>query len=235
MGLGGLPSNLELHTLPSRQLDFLSSKKTFLFWLLRTRKSTLRTGVDCCGAPRRGPTMRWGSPFSYSRVSAGTELQSTMSFKSATALGETHFASNRQETWTQRHFRGWRFGILSGSVLAILVFTTNLTVTLVASLRQHRRISDRKILFEGDCTRTRNLNTGSHLLINVLSTLLLSASNYGMQCLSSPTRSEVDEAHAKRFWLDIGILSVRNTTKISKKRVRLWLLLAASSLPLHLL
>lgn len=179
--------------------------------------------------------MFWQNAVSYVEVPAETELQPTRSLNHTSAFKEIHSSVTREETWTQRHFRGWRFGILCGSLLATLVFATNLTVTLVASLGQNQKASDRKLLFEGDCTKTRNLNIGSHLLINILSTLLLSASNYGMQCLSSPTRSEVDKAHAKRHWLDIGVLSIRNTHNISKRRVRLWLLLGASSLPLHLL
>jgi hypothetical protein len=73
------------------------------------------------------------------------------------------------------------------------------------------------------------------LLINALSTILLSASNYTMQCLSAPTRSEVDDAHSTGKWLDIGVPSVRNLGRIARKRVILWWLLGASSLPLHLL
>jgi len=72
-------------------------------------------------------------------------------------------------------------------------------------------------------------------MINILSTLLLSASNYCMQCMSAPTRKEVDEAHAGRKWLDIGIQSLRNVSKIEKKRGVLYCLLAFSSIPLHLL
>ena len=55
-----------------------------------------------------------------------------------------------------------------------------------------------------------------------------------MQCLSAPTRKEVDEAHAKGKWLDIGVPSVRNLTNIAKPRVGMWLGLALTSLPLHL-
>jgi hypothetical protein len=54
-----------------------------------------------------------------------------------------------------------------------------------------------------------------------------------MQRLVAPTRKEIDDAHAKRKWLDIGIPSVRNLTLINKTRVFLWLLLGLSSVPLH--
>ena len=87
----------------------------------------------------------------------------------------------------------------------------------------------------GSCQKTKNVSLWLHLLINILSTALLSASNYCMQCLSSPTREEVDKAHARHIWLDIGVPSVRNLRRISWKRIILWWLLAITSLPLHLL
>ena len=66
------------------------------------------------------------------------------------------------------------------------------------------------ILWEGDCERVRQINVGVHLVINLLSTTMLSSSNYCMQCLSAPTRNEVDKAHAHGIWLDIGVPSLRN-------------------------
>ena len=56
-----------------------------------------------------------------------------------------------------------------------------------------------------------------------------------MQCLSSPTRKDIDKAHAQHRWLDIGIPGVRNLGSISRSRRLLWGLLAFSSIPLHLL
>lgn len=56
-----------------------------------------------------------------------------------------------------------------------------------------------------------------------------------MQCLSAPTRKEVDEAHAKGKWLDIGVPSVRNLTSIPKLRLGMWVGLGLTSLPLHLM
>ena len=74
-----------------------------------------------------------------------------------------------------------------------------------------------------------------HFVINVLCTALLSASNYCMQCLSAPTRQDIDKAHAQKKWLDIGIPSVRNLRSITWKHITLWWLLAISSIPLHLM
>lgn len=89
-------------------------------------------------------------------------------------------------------------------------------------------------LYTGDCEKIRQTNTALHILINILSTILLSSSNYCMHCLSAPTRKEVDAAQASGKWLDIGILSYRNLRCISRKRVALWALLGLSSIPLHL-
>lgn len=77
-------------------------------------------------------------------------------------------------------------------------------------------------------------NTVFHVFINALSTLLLAGSNYTMQVLSSPTRPEIDGAHSKGEWLDIGVLSPRNLRLISRKRAALCMALALSSVPLHL-
>jgi hypothetical protein len=76
---------------------------------------------------------------------------------------------------------------------------------------------------------------GAHVLINALSSVLLSASNYAMQCVTSPTRSECDVAHARGDWMDVGVAGTRNLTRISHRRKVVWVLLALSSIPIHLL
>ena len=128
----------------------------------------------------------------------------------------------------------WRFGVLACAISTFIVFLINLVVTIWAGIHYGNN-DGQQILFKGDCDRAGNINTALHLLINVLSTVLLSSSNYCMQCLSAPTRKEVDKAHAKGEWLDIGILSTRNLWGISRKRALMWWILAISSLPLHLL
>ena len=90
-------------------------------------------------------------------------------------------------------------------------------------------------ILDGSCEKTKNLSLWLHLAINALSTILLGASNYCMQCLSSPTRQEVDKAHNQGIWLDIGVPGIRNLRRISRRRLVLWMLLTLSSIPLHLL
>ncbi|PWW79641.1 hypothetical protein C7212DRAFT_341907 [Tuber magnatum] len=59
--------------------------------------------------------------------------------------------------------------------------------------------------------------------------------NYTQQCLAAPTRSEIDTAHARRRWVDIGVPSVRNLFRIKWQRTLLWIAIGVTSIPLHLL
>lgn len=90
-------------------------------------------------------------------------------------------------------------------------------------------------LYSGSCDVVKRTDTIVHIIVNVLSTLLLGASNGCMQLLLAPTRAEIDRAHEKQIWLDIGVPSFRNLRHISGRRVCLWSLLALSSIPLHFL
>lgn len=130
---------------------------------------------------------------------------------------------------------GWRFSLFAGAASCTLVFIVNLSVTIWALTQEEKNSLDQPILREGVCSEMRNLNTALHLVINALSSILLAASNFGMQCVSAPTRADVDKAHFAGKWLDIGVPSVHNLRRLPKHRVVLWGLLMLSSLPLHLL
>lgn len=91
------------------------------------------------------------------------------------------------------------------------------------------------IIHRGDCDVAKSTNTWLHLLINVLSTSLLTGSNAFMSAYCCPSRKEVDKAHAKRKWMHVGILSLRNLSKIAKRKSLVVLLLCVSSVPFHLL
>ncbi|PVH98584.1 hypothetical protein DM02DRAFT_615710 [Periconia macrospinosa] len=140
-------------------------------------------------------------------------------------------SSQSVKRWTS----GWRFGATTGAGAVLIVFIINLVVTIWGTrLNPSDSSANGGLLYEGDCDRVDRLNSGIHILINVLSTVLLSASNYCMQCLSAPTRKDIDQAHAKRQWLDIGVPSLHNLRRISRKRALIWSLLGLTSLPLHL-
>jgi hypothetical protein len=90
------------------------------------------------------------------------------------------------------------------------------------------------MVFAGDCGSVERKDTWVHLGLNIVATVLLASSNYCMQLLSAPSRSELDKAHAKQKWLDVGIPSVRNLRFLRKKKAVLWWILGVSSIPLHL-
>jgi len=115
----------------------------------------------------------------------------------------------------------WQSRIYLCFSAAFIVFLINLTVTIAAIAKHGLGQDYRQMLYEGDCDTVRKLNVGVHVIINALSTILLASSNYCMQCLSAPTREEVDRAHASGRWLDIGILSTRNLRAIQKRRALL--------------
>ena len=136
---------------------------------------------------------------------------------------------NRRPTWRQGHHFGLRCCLLS--VTLVLLF--NIAATIVVS-STHQSVDGVNILQRGDCNTTKRLGTGLHLLINILGTILLGASSYCMQCVSAPTRENIDRAHGQGTWLDVGIPSARNLGWISWPRKSIWFLLLISSAPLHL-
>ena len=90
-------------------------------------------------------------------------------------------------------------------------------------------------IFTGSCSFSKSLNTYFHIAINVLSTILLGASNYCMQIISAPSRKDVDVAHASKMWLDIGVPSARNLLKLKWRYRIAWVGLIIVSAVLHLL
>lgn len=132
---------------------------------------------------------------------------------------------------------GWRFAVY-GCILSCLVsFFVNLLLTIIVIGIYGVDSEGRLTLFHGSCEKTKNMNTGIHVFINAMSTIILSSSNYVQQVLCAVTREEVDAAHAgkrRSRWADIGVPSMFNICLIDRRRVLLWYLLMFSSLPLHL-
>ena len=122
----------------------------------------------------------------------------------------------------------------SGAILLL-----NIILTLIAIGIGYSKSGDTHPtyteLYKGECSVANGWTTGMHIIINILSTVLLAASNYVMQCLSAPTRPDVNEAHAQRKWVDIGTFSIRNFGIMDTKRKVLWVLLFISSFPIHMM
>ncbi|EPE31687.1 hypothetical protein GLAREA_12443 [Glarea lozoyensis ATCC 20868] len=129
-------------------------------------------------------------------------------------------------------FSGWRGGIAAACAIAGTVLTLNIVFCIYggAVSKSGMKIGS---LYEGDCDTVTRADSALHIAINIMATLLLGASNYTMQCISSPTRREIDRAHARGKYLDIGIPSIRNLSG-RRKHILFWLLVV-SSVPLHFL
>lgn len=149
-------------------------------------------------------------------------------------VAKIRFLSVRRLHSRWQKIYGYRSGLLFCAGLAGTVALTNSTITIWACKR-FDVVAGFGTIQHGNCNQTKKFSLWLHLAINVLGTALLGASNYTMQCLSSPTRQEIDKAHAKNEWCDIGVPSVRNLRRITWKRIILWWLLAITSFPLHLL
>lgn len=131
-------------------------------------------------------------------------------------------------------WRSWRVTVLLGALVSIGVLLLNAGF-LVWALRQEEVFRGVATIYQGDCGVTGTISTYGHLLINILGTLLLSASNNCAQLLSSPSHEDITAAHGEGKWLDIGVPSLRNLRGIPWWRSLLWAVLMLSSIPLHLL
>lgn len=139
--------------------------------------------------------------------------------------------------WLQSYHRkcqDWRSGIIVCATATSVIALVNIPLLIIALAKFDPETAIGNI-FTGDCNVVKKVNSALHLLINILSTTLLSASSYTMQCLNSPTRHDIDRAHKQGTSLHVGIPSFRNLFHIEKKKMLLWWALCLSTLPLHLL
>ncbi|RDA89814.1 hypothetical protein CP533_0873 [Ophiocordyceps camponoti-saundersi (nom. inval.)] len=132
--------------------------------------------------------------------------------------------------WISRRSRALMLQI----IIVCLIMVTNIFFTIFGITKYG---SDRGIglIYQGDCETVKRLNQSLHLVINLLSTGMLSASNYCMQLQAAPTRANVDVAHQQGRWMDIGVPSLRNLKYLTRRRLLAWILLALSSIPVHLI
>ncbi|KAK7180802.1 uncharacterized protein CC84DRAFT_1243616 [Paraphaeosphaeria sporulosa] len=107
-------------------------------------------------------------------------------------------------------YHGWRMGVLIGSCMLASILYFNIVVLIVAATKGSGFKEGFAEPFSSDPQRMSRLSSAIHIVINVLSTLFLSANNYIMHVLSSPTRAGVDREHRKGKWFDIGVLPIHN-------------------------
>ncbi|RSL50194.1 hypothetical protein CEP54_012050 [Fusarium duplospermum] len=128
---------------------------------------------------------------------------------------------------------GWRRTALINTV-GVFTFTLFGIILLLCTISKSGGLGINYIIFQGTCAKSRSINTWLHLLLNAYSTAILASSNFFMQVLTSPTRSEVDKAHSDNVSLKIGVQSMRNLYRAPRFRWVCWLLFFFTSFPLHL-
>ncbi|KAF6808856.1 hypothetical protein CPLU01_15603 [Colletotrichum plurivorum] len=128
---------------------------------------------------------------------------------------------------------GWRgMAVINIAVLTVIILL--LTGLLIAATSATGNLVQSWQIHTADCQTITAINTTLHLLINILSTIVLASSNFFMQVLNAPTRAEVDHAHERGRWLDIGIPSWRNAYWLSPFKLLACLCLLLTSMPIHL-
>lgn len=103
---------------------------------------------------------------------------------------------------------GWKITATWGCGLAVSVPVLNIAL-LCQSHSKPRSASNNIVLFSGNCDQSKKFGTISHLFINILSTLLLGASNYSIQVLCAPTREDVDDAHSRGKSVRYAVVAIQ--------------------------
>ena len=131
---------------------------------------------------------------------------------------------------------GWRFGVFY-SIIAVLLCLIAELIMLGCAVTLNKPQGDKDgigVLYVGDCAKVKRISTVLAIPLNIIATVLVGTSNYVMQCLSAPSRKEVDEAHAGGSYLNIGISSVHNLIHNFSWKSALWLILLLTTIPIHL-
>ncbi|KAI5927446.1 hypothetical protein F4810DRAFT_366955 [Camillea tinctor] len=148
-------------------------------------------------------------------------------YSSSTELTGMNGRSNSSaRTGLRRHFTGWRGGVVFNTLLAFIILVVGI-ICLILVITRTKLNSGESTIYSGNCTTANNINIGIHVVINVLTIAILSGANHVFQVLSSPTRQEVSAAHENKWWLDIGVPSLRNLIHISGFRVTLGVIILA--------
>lgn len=112
---------------------------------------------------------------------------------------------------------GWRGGVALNILLAGVILIA-MVVCIVLAAVKGKIAGDDTVIQTGSCGRIMGIDQAVQVIANVLGIFFIAGASYVTQVLVSPTRDEVDAAHAKHRWLDIGVPSLRNLTAVSVDR-----------------
>jgi hypothetical protein len=122
------------------------------------------------------------------------------------AIDEHVIPPYRKQTFKQKYLGGVKRTLRASAAVGCIVLIVN--VSWLGYVRLHYGVvGGFGIIRQGECSEVKNLTTRCHLLINLLSTLLLTGSNAFMAVYSCPSRPEVDRAHQRGRFLNVSVLS----------------------------
>ncbi|OAG04046.1 uncharacterized protein CC84DRAFT_1249587, partial [Paraphaeosphaeria sporulosa] len=140
-----------------------------------------------------------------------SEMESLQPTSSSTEPQATSKTSIRSKTWyilskpfvgyrslkRRSRFHGWQWGVVAGIFACTFVLFMSIAFMIIGLTAKMSNQGGIATLLAGNEDQVSRASTALHVIIHVLSTLLLSASNYTMQVLSSPTRAECIKAHER--------------------------------------
>lgn len=182
-------------------------------------------------APYHRASLKLSSKIRYNPITPAGRQQIKQAILRSGAGGPEY--AHQLKAKSPGRYSGWRMGSMISCILTGLSLLIILA-SLFFGVRSGSPSAGVGTIFTGSCDKVKRLDLWLHVVINILGTILIASSNFNMQCLNAPNRKEVDAAHAKGYWLDIGVLSIRNYLYMSWRKKWLWGLLAFSTIPLHL-
>ncbi|KAI4733855.1 hypothetical protein E4T50_15589 [Aureobasidium sp. EXF-12298] len=139
----------------------------------------------------------------------------------------THgFAPRRHPTW--------RIVVIINTILVslVLIVYVSFLIWIYTNLEVRAGVAE---LFKGSCLETSKVTTYARLATCAFAVLLFAVGTHAVQLLLSPTRAEVENAHARDRWLHIGVGGLRNMKWIHKRRLIRAVVLLTTSVLLPLL
>jgi hypothetical protein len=119
---------------------------------------------------------------------------------------------------TPRRRPTWRIVVIINTIFvsAVLLVYIAFLVWIYTNLQIENGVAE---VFSGNCPEASRVATYSHFVTSAFAVLLFAVGTHAAQLLLSPTRAEVENAHARDRWLHIGVGGLRNMKWIHKRRL----------------
>jgi hypothetical protein len=112
----------------------------------------------------------------------------------------------------------WRIVVIVNTIFVCLVLVVYIAFLtwIYTNLQFRNGVAE---VFSGTCPQASRVATYAHCVTSAFAVLLFAVGTQSFQLLLSPTRAEVENAHARDRWLHIGVGGLRNMKWIHKRRL----------------